>query len=605
MVDPVLPKLNEDKYDRLVVGADGQPNRVVFLEKSTLVIGRDAGQDVVLYSKDVSRTHARLERTTDGRYHITDLDSHNGTWIGQTRLPPQTQQDWSFGQTLRIGPFWLQIEPARDDEATQSQLYDPRMLSTTTSTVLSQAALKMTMTELSVQPGQVVELPVEIVNHGIAADHFSVHLDKIPVEWIGGSSAIVYLLPNETARVSISIRLPRRPVMKIGRQPFEVQVRSFALNRVVASAAGELAIGALNDFSTDLYPRQLEERGATILQISNTGNVADTFTITARDPANALVFDVSHREVKVEAEQAQSVAIQVHPKVALKPGETRRFPFEVIVKSIQSEKTVEKAELAVSVPFNSVAAAPVSAALAGTPVKPPQNERWMAFVLAILLMVAVAVLLLATGSRSSTTDDQPPAVTTTPAADTWKSFDRSDIRLQLPQRFESSDSPSGIRDAVAKMGASFEPFAEMIGDEDFPRYDLLAFDPQSQPDFLTFVMIDHFDSPFRNSLQDILDHEFEGESGTMTVEKALVDVGDYPAARFEVRGEQIFGVEAAFEALQYQFIRAGRNWRVYFVTSAAEFEARLPVFEQAIRTLEFLNPEAAGSETLPEATDSP
>jgi hypothetical protein len=61
------------------------------LDKDCLVIGREAPADIVLPFSTISRQHARITRTP-GDYFIADLESRNGTCIGQNRIGAEPQR---------------------------------------------------------------------------------------------------------------------------------------------------------------------------------------------------------------------------------------------------------------------------------------------------------------------------------------------------------------------------------------------------------------------------------------------------------------------------------------------------------------------------------
>lgn len=68
---------------RLVPGDDGLPGAA--LRGDRITIGRAADNAVVIPRPDVSRHHARLERS--GRdWRAIDLDSRNGTWVNGRRV---------------------------------------------------------------------------------------------------------------------------------------------------------------------------------------------------------------------------------------------------------------------------------------------------------------------------------------------------------------------------------------------------------------------------------------------------------------------------------------------------------------------------------------
>ncbi|MFJ3102502.1 FHA domain-containing protein [Streptomyces sp. NPDC086835] len=58
-----------------------QPTTVRRLSASTLTIGRNPENDLVINDLIVSRRHAELRAMDDGRHQIVDLDSHNGTYV--------------------------------------------------------------------------------------------------------------------------------------------------------------------------------------------------------------------------------------------------------------------------------------------------------------------------------------------------------------------------------------------------------------------------------------------------------------------------------------------------------------------------------------------
>jgi predicted component of type VI protein secretion system len=74
-----------DAPERLRVRERGK-DRVLRLDGSrSVTVGKDAANDVVLDDPFVSGRHLRLERR-DGRWHVRDLGSTNGTFLGGARV---------------------------------------------------------------------------------------------------------------------------------------------------------------------------------------------------------------------------------------------------------------------------------------------------------------------------------------------------------------------------------------------------------------------------------------------------------------------------------------------------------------------------------------
>ncbi len=95
---------------RLVCLTDGREYTVA---ESGLTFGRDAGSDVVVDGKDVSRRHAEIQPTPEG-YLLVDA-STNGTFVSGDRV--QGQRLLARADVIRIGPdefrFYADAAPAQ------------------------------------------------------------------------------------------------------------------------------------------------------------------------------------------------------------------------------------------------------------------------------------------------------------------------------------------------------------------------------------------------------------------------------------------------------------------------------------------------------------
>lgn len=81
-----------------------------------LTVGRGNENDLVINYAAVSREHALISYDR-GRYHVTDLNSGNGTYLGEARLASGKPTPWPHGQTLRIGEVLIHLEQAQTADA--------------------------------------------------------------------------------------------------------------------------------------------------------------------------------------------------------------------------------------------------------------------------------------------------------------------------------------------------------------------------------------------------------------------------------------------------------------------------------------------------------
>jgi ABC-type multidrug transport system ATPase subunit/pSer/pThr/pTyr-binding forkhead associated (FHA) protein len=89
-------------YQSPMQAAAKVPFTLRFGEKDKMTFGRDAGNDVLLDTPNVSRYHAQITRV-GRRYFITDLRSANGTFVNDQRVEGDV---WlNPNDTVRVGPY--------------------------------------------------------------------------------------------------------------------------------------------------------------------------------------------------------------------------------------------------------------------------------------------------------------------------------------------------------------------------------------------------------------------------------------------------------------------------------------------------------------------
>ena len=103
---------------QLVMKAGPKPGQTFALEKPELIVGREAGADIVISDAEVSRKHARIYLVSGG-YTIEDLGSTNGTFVsGQRLIGPHALLS---GETIMFGEhvtLVYEVIPGYDPMAT-------------------------------------------------------------------------------------------------------------------------------------------------------------------------------------------------------------------------------------------------------------------------------------------------------------------------------------------------------------------------------------------------------------------------------------------------------------------------------------------------------
>jgi pSer/pThr/pTyr-binding forkhead associated (FHA) protein len=92
---------------KLVIFKGDAVENEIHLAGSTLRIGRDAGNDVVLNDRGVSRCHAEV-RAEGATYVIVDLKSRNGIWLNGQQITGKTAL--ALGVPVTLGAYELVLE---------------------------------------------------------------------------------------------------------------------------------------------------------------------------------------------------------------------------------------------------------------------------------------------------------------------------------------------------------------------------------------------------------------------------------------------------------------------------------------------------------------
>jgi pSer/pThr/pTyr-binding forkhead associated (FHA) protein len=103
---------------RLTLSFSGQPVRKFNFDQDVVTIGREMDCDVVIDNIGISRRHATIEQS-QGKYILTDLKSHNGTFVKGERIYHHQLED---SDEIFIGKYCIQFENLDLHQEPQIQL---------------------------------------------------------------------------------------------------------------------------------------------------------------------------------------------------------------------------------------------------------------------------------------------------------------------------------------------------------------------------------------------------------------------------------------------------------------------------------------------------
>lgn len=339
-------------YD-LLIETPGHPLNVVPLSKSVITLGRNADNDIVLPADGVSRHHARLQATALG-WEVVDLGGINGTLLNERRLRADDATPAAPDAKLHIGPYELtlrgpevaiteQEEPVREQQTMPTLGRVTPGLDTPMSqpnTIPEPLSLFVANDKLVVDPGQDVEIVVEVVNRSPIDDRVSLRVQGVPSSWLVSQSEFTTVRAGETVQIPVTVRPPRHRSTPTGRQRVRLQIVSQQHPDLDTAVTASLLLGSFVAFEADMEAEELTLPGLTIIQIQNTGNAPADFSIVANDRQRALQFRGERGRIRLKPGQTAKIELEVDGKRAGLFGGGEIYPFEVEVTSSTGGKQV-------------------------------------------------------------------------------------------------------------------------------------------------------------------------------------------------------------------------------------------------------------------------
>jgi serine/threonine protein kinase len=243
------------------------------LSRRIITVGRSKNNDIVLEAPGVTRRHAQLERTSEG-WQVRDLGSKNGTYLDGAPLLPDIPVPWRRHQTLRIGPYFLQLKLG------QGYAYESQTLQ-----------VQLTPNELDISPGQSQRIHASIANHSEHAQTVALGVERLPREWVTLPAEPLTVAPGEMMNVPLTVQLPPNGAVPPGKLHYLLNAQSLADDPQRITATGTLHVEPLPDtFSLSYQPVQVMGRNAHCLTIRNEGGTAQTVTVRSSGSEHALQF---------------------------------------------------------------------------------------------------------------------------------------------------------------------------------------------------------------------------------------------------------------------------------------------------------------------------
>ena len=376
----------------LHIHTPGHQDSIVPLTRSVITLGRNLDNDIVLPADGVSRHHTRLQATSLG-WEAVDLGGVNGTWLNEHRLRPEEPTPLPVGSVLRIGPYDMLLDgpetpmgdaPAKQVEpisapitpgliglgagaaagagaavASGGTAVPPPTTSAVTDSPSSSAAqvvaeqptlpptgegaplaLHLARNIITADPGQRVEVKVNVENRGDVEDKVTVRMLGLDPSWVEEPADFVTVPPRQSVSVPIAINPPRGRGVPSGRQRVRIELVSQRYPEAKIGISAALTVSGFVEFEAVMEPTELRVPGRTLVTIHNNGNKPADFKVTGRDLQQVIRFRGERDGIALQPNQSANIELALEPRETNWFGEGDVYPFEVEVTASEGGRRV-------------------------------------------------------------------------------------------------------------------------------------------------------------------------------------------------------------------------------------------------------------------------
>lgn len=194
-----------------------------------------------------------------------------------------------------------------------------------------------------IHPGTTALLDIEVTNNEDVIDGISARVIGLDPAWVPLVQPVVTLFPDTTGTLTIRFELPTS--CAAGESMITVHVYSTIDPERFDDHAVLLHVEPVEDASLELRPSVVEggSRAEFNTVVTNTGNVATEFTVTAVEPTRALECAMSAPTLLVPAGESRELVLRAHGR--------RPFVGQIVSRNIEVVATSTELELKTTARF--------------------------------------------------------------------------------------------------------------------------------------------------------------------------------------------------------------------------------------------------------------
>lgn len=423
-------------YGRLDVFGPEGGIKTFPLSSPNVSVGRSSGNTIMLDNSTISRYHFNITYE-NGEIYVADMESANGTFVDGVKLAPDDRRSLGGGEEIQIGN--LRIIYHHIDETPTRPITPMADVTQRVEAANAEFSVDLRDPGQSVAPGAHISAELSIANRVDHERRFTVEVSGLPKAWIRIDRPNPLVDAQDTTFVLVNFKPSRRSESQPG--DYEVTIRVYPQDTPEMAIQTSLILSVLpySGFGMAFQSKVISNNDQFSLYLHNQGSASLPLTIQGRDVAGQLDFQIPSPNVTLKPGQQITVQGEVRARQNHYFGQTRRYPFDIVVRSRDAARFV--------------------AAVRGYVVQTPTLPRWTPLVFIgvvgamVLVLVATLVLLMLRPSPqpnfASFTLNSTQVARGEPLAVYWQATDIVDYQLSIngtPVRSESDPMATAFLD---------------------------------------------------------------------------------------------------------------------------------------------------------------
>jgi Tol biopolymer transport system component/uncharacterized membrane protein len=209
--------------------------------------------------------------------------------------------------------------------------------------------------QISIAPGNEVEIPVSVINERADADDVNVLVRGVPASWIRIDAPVVHMPAGKTRQVMLTVQVPPIPESRVGQYPLEIYAVSQSDPNRSAIAKGTLTVAAyesrgrigvmLDSIHFSVVP------GSTVhipVLLQNRGLQEDTFRLNIAGISSTWISTNSPL-TKLEPGNSKEVIVTIHvPRSPQAPAGRLSFAIQFTSQAFPDQRVEVSCILTIS-----------------------------------------------------------------------------------------------------------------------------------------------------------------------------------------------------------------------------------------------------------------